>query len=225
VTITTILLDAGGVVLDETDHEAHHARVICEILGISNETYMEAVAEAVHCFVPRVYRFVIWRHLAPDRAAFEEAWRLFRVRLRASAPPLRLMAGIEDELRRLHGRLRIGLAGQYGAEILDLLRDENLLELLSWRFTQDDFDLTKPDPRYLLQIADACGVDPRECTMVGDRVDKDVIPAKQVGMRTVRIRLGLHVAQEPRMPEEAADVELPSVVGLADAALRLAASG
>ena len=36
-------------------------------------------------------------------------------------------------------------------------------------------------------------------------------------MKMVRIRLGLHREQEPRLPEEIPDVELPSVVGLAQA--------
>ena len=58
--------------------------------------------------------------------------------------------------------------------------------------------------------------------MVGDRIDKDIIPAKQVGMKTILIRVGLHKNQRPRIPDELPDLELPNIVGLASAVDRLA---
>jgi len=227
VTVGTVLLDAGGVVLDETAHEEAWAEAIARVLepvvpGYDVERYFRDAAEAVRIFVPRVYRYAIWKHVRPDAARAEA---LFADALRIQRdlrPPLRLMDGVGEEMRRLAGRFRIGLAGQYGARILDLLADHGLLETLAWRFTQDDFDVTKPDPRFYERIAAAAGVRCEDCVMVGDRIDKDVIPARAVGMRTVRIRLGVHREQEPRLPEEVPDVELPSVVGLAAALERLA---
>lgn len=201
------------------------ARAICEVIGLTPGDYRADVSEAVRIFVPRVYRFVIWKHLAPDLGRFERAWNDCRAHYFADRPPLRIMPGIGDELRALYGRLKIGIAGQYGAELTGKLADEGLLELFDFQTTQDRFELTKPDPRYLLQIAAACGVAPEECIEVGDRIDKDVVPAKQAGMATILIRTGIHQEQQPRLPEEIPDVELPSVVGLAAAALDLAGRG
>lgn len=219
--LTTILLDAGGVLLDETEHEEAWARAISDALGMPVASYWTDVDEAVACFVPRVYRYVLWKHTRPDRARFERLWTDCLAAQQEIRPPLAVMPGIGDEIRALRGRLRIGIAGQYGARLLDGLEDAGLAELLDWRFTQDDFDRTKPDPRYFVDIANACGVSPSECIEVGDRIDKDVIPARQAGMKTIRIRTGVHRRQEPRLPEEIPDVELPSVEGLAAAALDL----
>lgn len=213
--LTTVLLDAGGVLLDEAEMEEAMAAATARFLGCTRADYRADIEEAVHAFVPQAYRHVFLKR-GGDFDAFLEEWR---------PPPLRLMEGIADELARLACRFRIGIAGQYGASLLDVLEDQGLLECFAWRFTQDDFTLTKPDPRYLQQIADACGVDARECIMVGDRIDKDVIPAKRLGMRTIRIRIGLHRDQRPRSPSEVPDVELDGVAGLADAATRLAAAG
>ena len=220
--ISTILLDAGGVLLDETEHEAAWARAICEVVGLSREQYIADVDESVLRFVPRVYRFVIWKHLAPDQDRFEQAWLDCLEHYRGARPALRIMPGIGDELLALNGHLQIGIAGQYGVELTDKLDAEGLLHLFSFQTTQDQFELTKPDPRYLLQIAAACGVAPEECIEVGDRIDKDVIPAKQAGIATILVRTGIHREQQPRLPEELPDVDLPSGAGLAAAARELA---
>jgi len=55
--------------------------------------------------------------------------------------------------------------------------------------------ITKPDPRYYEQIAQLLGVNPHQCIMVGDRIDKNIIPVKQVGMKTIWTRVGLHKNQ------------------------------
>ena len=58
-----------------------------------------------------------------------------------------------------------------------------------------------------------------------DRIDKDVIPAKQVGMKTIRIRVGLHKNQLPRIPLEIPDAELDGISGLAAAVRKVAKQG
>jgi putative hydrolase of the HAD superfamily len=221
-TITTVLLDAGGVLLDESEMEASRARATARTLrsivpGYDVEAYGRDIEEAVRCFCPDAYRHVFWRHLRPDAVACDTLYSTFLTAWRPTRPPLLLMDGIAREMRRMVDRFRVGLAGQCGAEVLGLLERHDLLECLAWRFTQDDFDITKPDPRFYERITAACGVSPGECVLVGDRIDKDVVPAKMLGMRTVRIRTGVHRNQEPRIPAEVPDVELDSVVGLAEA--------
>ncbi len=102
----TVLLDAGGVVLDETGHEAAMAAAVVDGLrpivpGYDLDAYHRDTAEAVLCFVPRVYSYVVFKHLRADP---ERARRVFAGCVeaqRAARPPLKLMAGIEVELRRL----------------------------------------------------------------------------------------------------------------------------
>ena len=122
----------------------------------------------------------------------------------------------------LSRRFQLGIAGQYGREILDLLEEQSVLDCFAYRLTQDDFSITKPDPRYYEQIAKACGVHPQQCIMVGDRIDKDVVPAKQLGMKTILVRTGLHRNQQPRIPFEVPDAELEGVLGLAAAVREVA---
>ncbi len=225
--VSTVLLDAGGVIVDESPQEARHAEIVSRLLsdcvpGYSQRTYWQDMEEAVASYCPSVYQFILWKHLKPDREVFERLRGRHRELYLATCPPLVPHADLEPELRVISQRFKIGIAGQYGGELLDTLGQYSLLDFFSWRLTQDDFDLTKPDPRYFEQIIGAMGIEAGECIMVGDRIDKDIIPARQLGMRTILVRMGIHKHQQPRIPAEAADLELDGIKGLADAVRRIA---
>jgi putative hydrolase of the HAD superfamily len=224
---TTILLDAGGVILDETEHEEIRAEISVEILsavipGYSISAYYSDVEEAVRCFCPSVYQYVFWKAVENDRSLFDKLYASYLKEWQQQKPPLELTLGFETEVRTIGKNLKIGIAGQYGVELLKLLEERSILDCFTYRLTQDDFSITKPDLRYYEQIVKACGVDPKQCIMVGDRIDKDVIPAKLLGMKTILVRTGLHKNQMPRIPFEVPDAELNGVSGLAEAILKMA---
>lgn len=225
--ISTVFLDAGGVILDESEHEREIAQVATDILsgivpGYTVDTYWRDVGEASRLYAPRIYQYVFWKYLKRRPESFGRTYEMFLETWKEHRPPLRLTEGIAEEVRGLSLDFSLGILGQYGQEVVDLLAEHSLLDCFKYTYTQDDFRLTKPDPRYYLEVTEACGVKPEECIMVGDRLDKDVVPARQVGMKTIRIRVGIFKDQEPRIPFEAPDVELPGVAGLAQAARRLA---
>lgn len=226
-TITTVLLDAGGVIVDESEQEVIRAQIIVEVLsaivpGYSISRYQSDIEGAVRVFCPSAYQYVFRKHLKNDRSLFDKVYALHLDKWRQRKPPLKLSFGLEREVKAISRHFKIGIAGQYGREILNLLEDRSILDCFVYRLTQDDFPITKPDPRYYEQIVEACGVQPQECIMVGDRIDKDVVPAKQLGMKTILIRTGLHRNQQPRIPFEVPDAELEGVPGLAAAVQRVA---
>lgn len=48
--------------------------------------------------------------------------------------------------------------------------------------------IRKPDPRIFLLGVEALGLKPEEVTVVGDSLDKDIIPAHEVGCQTIWLR-------------------------------------
>jgi HAD superfamily hydrolase (TIGR01549 family) len=218
----TILLDAGGVILNEANHELRvkeiMAELICDITPDYHfEQYDRDLQEAVASFCPKAYDFVIWKNCGGNLNRYYHLRKEFRRRYRANAPALVLMDGADKVIQVLAKKYKLLLAGQYGEEIMHLFEGYSLVDCFYNALTQDDFDITKPDPRYLERIIQKGNADPHQCVMVGDRIDKDVIPAKMLGMKTVLARNGLHKNQVPRIPDEMPDVEIRDIRELPEA--------
>jgi FMN phosphatase YigB (HAD superfamily) len=167
--------------------------------------------------VPHTRDYLFWKHAHGDldlfaslKGRYKDAWG--RVR-----PGLTLMQGIGVEIERLSRGFRIVLCGQYGREIMELLDRSDLSAYFASRATQDEYRITKPDPRFFERICEREGLESGRCIMVGDRMDKDVIPAKLLGMGTVFVRSGVYKNQKARTPDELPDLTLEGVEGLADA--------
>ena len=159
-----------------------------------------------------MYDYILWHHCGNDALIYNGWQKEFKQHHQVIITEhLSLMPGIQEELRQLASFVKINIAGQYGQILLDILEEQALLNLFEFRLSQDNFTLTKPDPRYYEQILLAIGKRAEECVMVGDRIDKDVIPAKQVGMKTIRYVTGIHQDQRPRTPDEYPDREISSI--------------
>ena len=51
--------------------------------------------------------------------------------------------------------------------------------------------VAKPDPRIFNIALTRAGCAPEQAVMIGDRIDNDIVPAKQIGMKTVWIKQGV----------------------------------
>ncbi|HEV8615691.1 MAG TPA: HAD-IIA family hydrolase [Methylomirabilota bacterium] len=69
----------------------------------------------------------------------------------------------------------------------------------------------KPSPVILEVALAALGVPARECVMVGDRIETDIVMGKRLGLATVLVLTGITGAGDPRIAEIAPDLVLPSI--------------
>lgn len=69
----------------------------------------------------------------------------------------------------------------------------------------------KPDKRIFEKAFELAGCTARESVMVGDRLDNDIAPAKEIGMTTVWIRKGLAKYQSEELGEGIADYRIRSL--------------
>ena len=148
-----------------------------------------------------------------------EAWALLGLEPPSSVPPLEAADLYPDAipcLRTARERgLIVGIAGNQPAGVEQ--------QLASLGFEADfiassaAWGVAKPSPAFFARVAEQSGTRRDHILYVGDRLDNDVLPAREAGMRTAFIRRGpwgyLH-AQRP--DADLADLRLESLRELED---------
>src|ERR1019366_3124888 len=82
----------------------------------------------------------------------------------------------------------LGVAGNQTVRAGRLLRELSLpVDMVA---TSDDWGVTKPDPGFFDRLAKEVPYAPAETLYVGDRLENDIRPASETGLRTALIRRG-----------------------------------
>ena len=90
------------------------------------------------------------------------------------------------ELRRRG--YHVGVAGNQPESCAQFLRDAGVdVDCIG---TSEGWGVRKPAPEFFARIAAEAGREPSEIAYVGDRVDFDVVPAREAGMVAVHVRRG-----------------------------------
>lgn len=233
--MATLLIDIGNVIWSDDAGDAltlANIGVALRARGHAASEAQLAAAEsrAVTGRAPSVWRAVIAELVGRDAALGEAVTREVRARWEAlsdaeyagfttpfasSAP---LLAGLAADGHRLV------LASNNSPRALRRLESLGLLRHFAVREVSETLALAKPDPRFFLALLAAAGAAPADCLMVGDRLDNDIIPAKRLGMRTLRLRHGSHAAEVPRGHDETPDLTVDHPDQLAGAIAELLAS-
>jgi arabinose operon protein AraL len=72
----------------------------------------------------------------------------------------------------------------------------------------------KPSPVILEVALEALGVAARDCVIVGDRLETDIVMGRSLGLATVLVLTGVTRADDPRIAEIGPDLVLPSIAAL-----------
>ena len=72
----------------------------------------------------------------------------------------------------------------------------------------------KPSPIIVHSALATLGVEARDCVIVGDRIETDIVMGKRLGLTTVLVLSGITRADDPRIAELAPDLVLPGIRAL-----------
>jgi HAD superfamily hydrolase (TIGR01549 family) len=217
--IRAVLFDIGGPVDLETAFEAAidvdiRTGLACEGIVVDDDAWRQANDLAVSSFAPSLYRAVIWRLTNGNGAASQRIYEWMEERAH-SRDLFELRQGIPDVLKALRRRgLKLGLVANQPVTTLERLAREGIGHYFENEGISPVYGFRKPDVRIFLRACDDLRVGPAECVMVGDRIDNDIVPAKLLGMRTVRVRTGRHINQEPRSWDETPDADVYDASGI-----------
>lgn len=93
-----------------------------------------------------------------------------------------------EVLLRLHEQYPMVLVSNFYGNIQTVLREFRLDGIFSQIIESAVVGVRKPDPRIFTLGVEALGLKPDEVVVVGDSIDKDIIPARQAGCHTVWFR-------------------------------------
>lgn len=163
---------------------------------------------------------VVWAALGVTIARGEHHRRLFD-HLGVEPPSMPIVYRAEDfyadaldclaACRR--AGLRVGVAGNQSHELEEWFRAQEVE--VDWIASSARWGVEKPSPEFFARIVAEVGCAPEQIAYVGDRVDNDVLPAKEAGLFAVHVRRGPwgHLQRGA----EAADLRLDSLAALPEA--------
>jgi HAD superfamily hydrolase (TIGR01662 family) len=185
---------------------------------VDEERYWREIAEGVG-----VRPHVLWAAMGVTIARGEEHRRVFDylgVEAIPAAPayyePGDLFPDALAAIAELRRRgLFVGVAGNQSAELEDWFAELGCE--VDYVASSARLGVSKPDPAFFEALLEAAGCTASEAAYVGDRIDRDVGPARKVGMVAVHVRRGpwgyLQDASEADIRVDSL-AELPEALGL-----------
>jgi putative hydrolase of the HAD superfamily len=218
-----VLFDIGGPLDLEFAWEIAVDGAIASACGLEgiriDQAMIEAASEAaVAAFAPDD---MIGTLCGGDPRAVERVWQRVRA-MTGSLDVFQLRPDIDGLLRRLatHGLL-LGIVANQPEAARERLARAGIGDLFDHHGLSAITGLRKPDPQAFLAAAEALGVPPAACIMVGDRIDNDIVPAKALGMTTIQFRGGRHRRQRPRSAAEEPHAVVTDVLELEEEIMSL----
>ncbi len=203
-----VFFDLGWTLVDETDvHLARFARLqphLAEDSAVTADRFMLLCEQAATRFARSPFREVI----ESLGLTFEDATRIGASYDHSGE---RLYEGVHEVLAQLRPSHNLGLIANQSAGTVDRLKKLGIHDAFSIIVSSAEAGLSKPDPRIFAHALSLAGCGPENASMVGDRLDNDIAPARASGWRTIRVLQGFSRKQVPRSESEAPDQTINSI--------------
>jgi polyol permease family/HAD superfamily hydrolase (TIGR01549 family) len=185
--IELILFDLGGTIYDDETFTRALLRAARELNPALDENEFWAVYDEQRGQSSGSLRTAIAKRLVPgiDRATLialaKKYWEY---------PASSLHPDVKPVLRSLVPRFKLGLVANAGAAAKKALRRDGLDRFFSVIILSEEAGIEKPDEAIFQRALEQAGVRADRAIHVGNRLDNDIRPAQQVGMKTIWLLRG-----------------------------------
>lgn len=98
---------------------------------------------------------------------------------------VRILSGVEETLRRLHGKAAMGIVTSSTKECFDVIHQQTgFLPFFNLVLTREDYPNSKPHPDPYLRALEISGLDPGDCLVIEDTL-RGLESAKAAGIPCV----------------------------------------
>jgi len=175
----TVLWDNDGVLVDTEGLYFQATKTVLQTVdvGLTPEQFKEiSLRRGESTFVLAEERGIDPNRIARLRA---ERDRIYAESLGAES---RVMDGVAQVLRSLHGRVRMAVVTSTRREHFEIIHDRSgLLPYFDFVLTREDCEHTKPHPEPYLKALARAGNEPDECLVIEDS-ERGLASAKAAGL-------------------------------------------
>ena len=171
--LRAVFFDVGETLIDEE----RYWRIVAGDVGLGPHVLWAALGKTIE---RGEEHWELWRHLGLERPA---AWDELVYSIDDLYPD------VLDCLERLRScGLLVGIAGNQSAALEEWARSAALpVDIVAGSAS---LGVRKPDLRFFSRLAELAHAEPAEVAYVGDRVDNDVLPAREAGLVPFHLRRG-----------------------------------
>ena len=148
---------------------------------------------------PLIKRHVSWQFLALNLIDDEKEKNLVEGFCAKSEHFLHRNATL---LHRMHDRYRLGLVSNFYGNVATLCEEAGFAKAFDVILDSARIGMRKPDPGIFQAALDRLGTRPEEVICVGDSFERDMIPTRELGMKTIWLK-----GPNPRMPANGGPVD------------------
>lgn len=208
-----ILFDFGGTLDSDGEHWLDRFYELYETVGLDlHKDLIKKVfyeADRMCCNDPKVdrmglrplmqhhirYQFTV---LNLDKAAAEEL-RMVDEFCSKTEYYLKRNASL---LRRLQNHYKMGVVSNFYGNVAAICEEAGLSEYLLTILDSTQVGFSKPDPEIFDRALRDLGVRAETCVFIGDSYERDMLPARRMGMKTIWVK-----GPNPRLPAEPEPVD------------------
>lgn len=197
-----IFFDLGATLVDESDVYKSRCRFAIDQLNIDPEEFMNKVYEEARISPTPI------RNAAKAYGVALPEWDNSLEKLYDAAYSM---------ITGLYGKYKLGIIANQSLGTQERIDKWGIGKYFDVVMASAEAGCAKPDLRIFQMALQKAKCEPNEAVMVGDRLDNDIVPAKELGMKTVWVRQGYAIYQsvddERKRPDYIVD-SIDELIGL-----------
>lgn len=172
------------------------------------EDRMKRIADLSGLTYEQIYKYAMSFYKENKKGDLEVARQLGVKLPKWESQYEKLYTDSEDCLKRLSRNYEIGIIANQPLGTSERLENLGVRKYIDLVIASAEEGVSKPD-RHIFEIAlERSGCKPENAVMIGDRIDNDIVPAKQLGMKTIWIKQGFGSLWTVMDESEKADIEV-----------------
>ena len=191
--IKWLFFDVGSTLIDESRVYEDRMKKIAELSGITPQ---------------QIYEHAISLYRRNKKGDLEISKQLGIELPKWESQYEKLYTDSEDCLKGLSRNYEIGIIANQTLGTSERLENLGVRKYIDLVIASAEEGVSKPGRRIFEIALERSGCKPENAVMIGDRIDNDIVPAKQLGMKTIWIKQGFGSLWTVMDESEKADIEV-----------------